>query len=219
MQKIISKTDYLVWRDCMHNAWMKKWKPDIYYALPLSEFDQHLIATGNQVEEKAREYFGNGILVEGRDEQALKKTKEFLKAKTEMLFQACFSDGTLFAAVDILKQGNDGELYLYEVKASNASKLSEDYGGEDGELNEGDVIVDFRDTKAVEKYNKKLLKDPHLFDLAFQVYLARKVGYKVAGAFLVRLDKNYVRGESLNLKKLFVTENVTKFVDEILPSV
>ena len=65
MAKLISKTDYLVWRDCPHNAWVKKWKPDIYYASPLSEFDQHLISTGNQVEEKAREYFGSGVLIEG----------------------------------------------------------------------------------------------------------------------------------------------------------
>lgn len=215
--KLISKTDYLVWRDCPHNAWVKRWKPDIYNEQPLSEFDRNLITTGNLVEEKAREYFGEGVLIEGRDEQSLKRTKECILAKTETLFQACFSDGVLFAAVDILKQGNDGELYIYEVKASNSSKLEEDYGGEDGEENEGDIIVDFRDAKAVEKYKKKLLKDQHLYDLAFQVYLARKVGYVVAKSFLVRLDKKYTRGESLNLNKLFVKEDVSNFVDEIIP--
>jgi len=98
--KLLSKTDYMVWRDCPHNAWMKKWKPDIYYALPLSEFDKSLITSGNQVEEKAREFFGDGILIEGRDEESLERTKELLENKRDMLFQACFSDGTLFAAVD-----------------------------------------------------------------------------------------------------------------------
>ncbi len=218
MPKLISKTDYLVWRECPHNSWMKKWKSDIYYSLPLSDFDKNLIETGNQVENKARELelFNGGVLIEERDEQALNKTKELLKAKTKTLFQACFSDGSLFAAVDVLKQSDDGKIYIYEVKASNASKLDNEYG--DGE-EEGDVVVDFRDDKAVEKYKKNLLKDPHLYDLAFQVSLARKVGYKVAGAFLVRLNKGYVRRSSLDLDKLFVVEDVLKYVDEILPIV
>lgn len=216
MSKLISKTDYLVWRDCPHNAWMKKWKPDVYYSLSLSEFEKNLIETGNQVEQKAHEHFPGGISVEGRDESSLNKTKELLREKTEIIYQACFSDETLFAAVDILKQGKNGELYIYEVKASNASKLDDEYG--DGE-EEGDVVVNFRDLKEVEKYKKKLLKDIHLYDLAFQVYLARKVGYKVSGAFLVRLNKGYIRGESLDLEKLFVTEDVLKYVDEILPTI
>ena len=214
MPKLISKTDYLVWRECPHNAWTKKWKPEIYFSLPLSEFDKSLIETGNQVEEKAREIFPGGILVEGRDEHALSKTKELLKTKTETIFQACFSDGLLFAAVDVLKQKNNGDLYLYEIKASNASKLEEEYGDSE---EDGDVVVNFSDPKEVEKYKNKLLKDPHLYDLAFQVYLVRKIGYKVAGAFLVRLNKGYVRDESLNLEKLFVTEDVLKYVDEISP--
>lgn len=214
---LLSKTDYMVWRECPHNAWMKKWKPDIYYALPPSEFDKSLITAGNQVEEKAREFFGKGVLVEGRDEQSLNRTKELLQNKTDMLFQACFSDGTLFAAVDILKQGSNGDLSIYEVKASSTSKMEEDYGEE--EESEADTMVDFKDLKAVTKYKKKLLKDPHLFDLAFQVYLARKVGYKVAEAYLVRLNKGYVRGEILDLKKLFIKEEVLWFINEILPDV
>lgn len=214
---LLSKTDYMVWRDCPHNAWMKKWKPDIYYALPPSEFDKSLITSGNQVEEKAREFFGEGMLIEGRDEESLKRTKELLQNKVSMLFQACFSDGTLFAAVDILKKGNSGELSIYEVKASSTSKMEEDYGEE--EESDADTMVDFKDVNAVAKYKKKLLKDPHLFDLAFQVYIVRKTGYKVAEAYLVRLNKSYMRGETLDLKRLFVKEEVLWFVDEILSDV
>ena len=165
MSKLISKTDYLVWRECPHNAWVKKWKPDIYYSLPLSEFDKNLIEMGNEVELKARELFSSGVLIESRDTESLNKTKELLSSRTEIIFQACFSDDTLFAAVDILKQGKDGELYIYEVKASNASKLGEDYC--DSEESESDAVVDYKDHIAVEKYRNKLLKDPHLYDLAF----------------------------------------------------
>jgi hypothetical protein len=55
--------------------------------------------------------------------------------------------------------------------------------------------------------------------LAFQVYLVRKIGFKVSGAYLVRLNKGYVRAGDLNLKQLFVVEDVIQFIDEILPAV
>ena len=123
---IITKSDYVLWRECPHNAWMKKWKPEIYFALPLSDFEKHLVEAGNSVEKKARERFPGGVLVESRGDESLKQTKELLKDHTETLFQASFSDGILFAAVDILKRGKNGELSLYEVKASSSSKLEQE---------------------------------------------------------------------------------------------
>ena len=216
MSKLISKSDYVLWRDCPHNAWMKRWKPEIYNSSPLSDFELHLIDSGNMVEEMARMRFPEGVLIKEKGDESLKKTQELLKSKTETIFQASFSDNTLFAAVDILIQGDKGELYLYEVKASNSSKL-EDI--EDDLDNSGDEIVDFKDAKAIEKYKKEMLKDHHLFDLAFQVYLAKKIGYTIAGAFLVRLNKQYVRSGDIDLGKLFVIEDVSLMIDEVLPKV
>lgn len=216
--KLITKSDYVLWRDCPHNAWMKKWKLEIYNSSPLSEFELHLIESGNMVEEMARKRFSDGVLIEERGEESLKKTQELLSLNTETLFQASFSDGTLFAAVDILKQDEKGGLFLYEVKASNSSK-KEEYDNEEELDNDGDDIVDFKDIKAVEKHRKEMLKDHHLFDLAFQVYLVRKIGYTVKGAFLVRLNKQYVRAGDVELDKLFVVEDVISYVDEVLPRV
>lgn len=217
MSKLLSKSDYILYRECPHNAWVKKWKPDIYYASPLSDFEMHLIFAGNMVEEKARERFSGGVLIETRGEESLDKTKELLKNKTEIIYQASFSDETLFAAVDILKQNENGELFIYEVKASSSSKLNQ-FENED-DLDDEDQAVDFKDQKALDKYKKKLLKDHRLYDLAFQVYLARKIGHKVTGVYLVRLNKQYVRAGNIELKKLFVIEDVIAYVDEILPIV
>ena len=99
--KFLSKSDYVLYRECPHNAWVKKWKPDVYYASPLSDFEMHLITAGNMVEEKARERFSGGVLIETSGEESLDETKELLKNKTEIIYQASFSDGTLFAGVDI----------------------------------------------------------------------------------------------------------------------
>lgn len=217
MPTILSKSDYTLFRECQHNAWVKKWKPDVYYASPLSEFEMHLIESGNMVEETARKRFPEGILIEERGEKSLDKTEQLFK-NAGTFFQASFSDGTLFAATDILKRDEKGSLYIYEVKASNSSKLDND--SEESELNnEGDEIVNFTDTFAKEKYKKEILKDHHLYDLAFQVYLARKTGHVVAGAYLLRLNREYVRAGEIDLNKLFVVEDVLQFVGEVMPKV
>ena len=39
----LSKTNYLIYRDCAHNAWVKAHLPELYRAKPLSVFDQAII--------------------------------------------------------------------------------------------------------------------------------------------------------------------------------
>ena len=51
---MLSKTNYIIWRDCHKNAWLKIHKPDIYYANELSEFEKQIIETGNEVDLLAR---------------------------------------------------------------------------------------------------------------------------------------------------------------------
>ncbi len=213
---VITKSDYVLWRECPHNSWVKKWKPDLYHSSPLSDFEKHLINSGNMVEETARLRFPEGVLIKSKGDEALSKTQEFLKSDSGTIFQASFSDGTLFAAVDILKHTGSKGMQLYEVKASNSSKTESE---EDEINNDGDEVVNKLDPKALEKYKKELLKDHHLYDLAFQVYLARKIGHKVTGAYLMRLNKQYVRAGEIDLNKLFVIEDVLSYVDEVLPRV
>ena len=86
----LSKTNYILWRDCHKNAWLKIHKPDVYFAEPLSAFEQQIIETGNEVDLLARQLFS---------------TAEYQK-KFEV-------DGYL-AITDILSGEN-----LYEVKATN----------------------------------------------------------------------------------------------------
>lgn len=188
----ITKSDYILWRECPDsNVWLKKCRPEIYKSKPLSDFEKHLIEGEYGWEKEARKRFPGGILIANRGQKALDEHKNFSKNTSNTLFQAAFSDGPLFAAVDILKQDQEGNLSIYEVKASNAAKL--DFLDGDNSDNEGDAVVDLLNPKEVEKYKKKLFKDLHFFDLAFQVCLARKTGHTVKNAYLVRLNKAYVR--------------------------
>ena len=120
MPNAISKTDYLLYRECAKNAWMKRHRAEVYYASELSEFEKHIIETGNEVELVARELFPTGVLVEGRDEAAQKETAALIAAKQETIFQPIFVKDGFLAAVDILKyDAATGRYALYEVKASN----------------------------------------------------------------------------------------------------
>ena len=115
---ILTKTDYLIWRECKKNVWLKLHKPEIYDAKELSEFEQQIIETGNEVELVARKLFPRGFLVEGRGDEARQITQDLIAKKKEAIFQANFLRDNLNAAVDILELNSDGSYTIYEVKST-----------------------------------------------------------------------------------------------------
>ncbi|MBU6141832.1 DUF2779 domain-containing protein [Patescibacteria group bacterium] len=125
---LVSKTDYILYRECPKNTWMKVHQPDIYYAEELSSFEKHIIETGNEVEAEARKIFDDGILIEGRGEEAQKMTEKLLAEKKATLFQPVFIKDGFMAAVDILKYDADTDSYrIYEIKASNEADKNRHY--------------------------------------------------------------------------------------------
>ncbi len=69
--------------------------------------------------------------------------------------------------------------------------------------------------KQVEVYEVKSateLKDVFLDDLSYQVYVLSNLGYSIKKACIVYINKNYVRRGELQLKELFIIEDVTKSV-------
>jgi hypothetical protein len=186
---VLSKTNYLVWRDCKKNAWLKMHRPDIYNVSELSEFEKAIIEIGNEVESEARKLFPRGILIEGRDEAAAITTNNLLlggrtaKERTDpqALFQPAFKKDNFFAAVDILQYDPVNEAYdIYEVKASNETKQS-----------------------------------VHVHDLAFQYILLKDCGLKIRSANLMHLNKDYVRQGELDIDKLFVSDDLTEQLKEM----
>jgi len=116
----LSKTDYILYRECPKNAWMKIHKPDVYYASELSEFEKHIIETGNDVELVARQLFPSAILIEGRDERARLETLDHISKKDQTIFQPIFMKDGFLAAVDVLKYDPENDGYkIYEIKATN----------------------------------------------------------------------------------------------------
>ena len=116
----LSKTNYLVYRDCAHNAWVKVHKPEVYHAEPLSVFDQAIIETGNDVDVRARALFPGGVLIRRGDAAG---TAELVAARTPVLYQPVFETERHTTAADILVwNGETGAYDLYEVKASTSGE-------------------------------------------------------------------------------------------------
>lgn len=116
----LSKTDYILYRECPKNTWFKIHKPDLYYASGLSDFEKAIIETGNEVELVARKLFPDGKLIEGRGIEAQRLTQDYLSKQEPILFQPAFSQDGFFAAVDILTfdRATNGHS-IFEIKATS----------------------------------------------------------------------------------------------------
>lgn len=123
MPRPISKTDFLIWRDCAKNAWLKIHKPEVFYERELSDFEKAIIETGNEVELYARKLFPTGVLIEGRDAEAQDLTQTLLAEKSPVIFQPVFLHDDFLAAIDVLKYEPETDSYtILEIKASNEIK-------------------------------------------------------------------------------------------------
>lgn len=124
----ISKTDYLEYRECKKNAWVRKHKPEIYKKFPPSDFDKLLMKSGQEVEAVARRLFPNGLLVKGLDAIAQATTLSYIENKQSVIFQAVFQHGGILAATDVLEYDADALAYnLYEVKSKNSIDKKTNY--------------------------------------------------------------------------------------------
>src|SRR3989344_387379 len=117
----LSKTDYILYRECPKNVWYKIHKPDIYSESELSEFEKSIMETDNEVELVARKLFPSGILIERRDEKGQETTRDYIAKKQEILFQPIFVKDGYLAAIDILKFEPETKDYsVYEVKSTSS---------------------------------------------------------------------------------------------------
>lgn len=122
----LSKTNFLVWRDCRHDAWFKIHRPDVYNATPLSDFERSIIAAGNEIDVRARDLFPGGFTL---PRGAVAETARLVAARTPVLYQPVFETERFTTACDILVWNAQDEAYdLYEVKGSTSgdSKSAKD---------------------------------------------------------------------------------------------
>lgn len=179
----LSKTNFLITRDCNKNGWLKVHKPEVYKKKGLSDFDLNIIDTGNQIDALARDLFPGGVLVEDRTDDTY--TKELIAKRTPVIYQPVFTNADYLIVADIIVWNSEVEAYeVYEVKSSTATA-----DGEGG-----------RKT------------DEYVIDLAFQKVVLDSLDVPIVSYNLVRLNKEYVRFGELSIADLFISENLTEKV-------
>jgi len=187
---ILTKTDFLIARECNKNGWLKVHKSDIYRSKELSAFELNIIDTGNEIDQLARQLFPDGVLVENRHDAEY--TAELISRRTPVIYQPVFKTDKYSAVADIFVWNDTTGVYdLYEVKSSTAT-----HDGESGRQTEEYII-----------------------DIAFQKIVLDTLKMPVGKLHLVRLNKEYVRSGDLSLKDLFLIEDMTEKIDAVVSDI
>ena len=200
---LLTKTDFILYRECPNDVWVKKHKPEVYEKFEVSEFEESLGEMGNEVEKLARGMFPGGYLVERRSEGARELTTKLISENKPIIFQPVFTTDKFFAAADILKWNDEVKKYdIYEIKMSS----TEQQEAEDDE-----------DEKPKKVDKKKELQ--YEYDLAFQANVIEMSGVALNKKYLVRLNKAYIKKGDLDFTpgKLFIIEDKTEAVDCLRP--
>jgi hypothetical protein len=202
--RLLTKTDFISYRECPNNAWVKIHKPEEYSKFEISDFEKSLAVMGNEVEKLARGMFPSGQMVEGRGSDAEKLTKQLIAKRTPVIFQAVFTTDKYLAATDVLEWNEEASAYdLCEIKMSS-TKEEDDEEDEDGK------------PKKVNK--KKELQ--YEYDIAFQASVLQVCGVPIHKKYLIRLNKEYVKTGDLDFSpnQLFIKEDKTEAVEKLMPT-
>ncbi len=202
MENLLSKTDFILYKECPNNVWVKRHKPNEYAKFEPSEFEQSLAVMGNEVEELARGMFPKGYLVERRSEGAQELTQKLIAEQTPVIFQPVFSTDKYIAAADVLVWNDLMKKYdLYEIKMSSTEDDVEDEEGKPKRVNK-----------------KRELQ--YEYDISFQTNVIESCGLALNKKYLVRLNRAYIRKGELDFNpgKLFIVEDKTEAVERLRPT-
>lgn len=198
MPSLLTKTDFILYKECPNNVWVKRHKPDEYAKFEMSDFEKSLGVMGNEVEELARGMFPTGYLVERRSSGARELTQKLIVERTPVIFQAVFATEKYLAATDVLKWNDSAQKYdIYEIKMSSTEEDDEDDGK----------------PKRVDK--KRELQ--YEYDLAFQSNVLEACGVSLHQKYLVRLNRAYIRQGELDFtpNQLFIVEDKTEAIERL----
>ena len=186
--KGLSKSRYTAFCQCPKNLWLKVYKPN---EATIDAGLQARFAQGNEVGDLAMGLFGDFKEVTTHQEDGsldLQKmidlTKQYMDEGVENICEASFSCEGGYCAVDILRKTTGGWA-IYEVKSSSFPE----FNGQEAKL---------------EKYAP---------DIAYQKWVLEQCGINVTGTYLVCLNSDYVRHGALDVKQLFVVNDMKELVE------
>ena len=183
----ISKSLYINGMQCPKLLWLSKHRKGDESVFAPDASLEAVFGRGNEVGELACELFKGGERIEWEGtsfEEKIAQTKELIERGVRYIYEATFSFGGALIMVDILEVLPSGELVINEIKSSTI------------------------------KPSKPKISDVYLNDTAFQHFLLTSLGYDVKAVNLICLNSDYVRGDELELDKLFYITDLTKNAKE-----
>lgn len=117
---LITKSDYLLFKQCQKSFWLKKNKSET-----IKIEDESILEKGKEVTEKARELFPGGktILYHHDKQKMIDKTREYIEKGEKIIYEAAFEYEGCFVMCDVLKKDSENDTWdLYEVKSSTKVK-------------------------------------------------------------------------------------------------
>ncbi|MEI6835684.1 MAG: DUF2779 domain-containing protein [Candidatus Falkowbacteria bacterium] len=184
--KFITKTIYLQFIACPKNTWLQLNKPELAASFALSDFEKSLVAKGNLVELWARKLFSQGVMVEEFGHLGHEITQKHLAEKSPVIFQSTFIKDNFFSKNDVLEYDSATDSWnLYEIKGTNT--LNE---------NENENLAD------------------HIDDAAFQLVILQDLGIRINKISILHLNRDYIRGEEIEVRDLFLVEDVSETVKD-----
>ena len=188
--KNLSKSKYTTFRQCPKALWLNAYKPEE------AVIDDSLKArseAGNEIGDIAMGYLGpyeemTAHTPDGKLDltEMIRRTQDAIERGVENITEASFSWDGNYCAVDILHK-TPGGWAIYEVKSSSGSTAMSE--------TDPDYV----------KYAR---------DIAYQKYVLEQCGINVTDTYLVRIDKEYVRGDELDIQGLFYTANLKELVEQ-----
>jgi hypothetical protein len=185
----ISKSTFLHFQVCPKDTWLRLHRQDFIYKFEPTAFDKHLMELGNEVELHARQLFPESALIEATGDEAVAQTRQLMDAGTGAIFQATFLADGFYTKCDVLKPGAEAGSWNIYEIKGTNSRKE---GSED------------RD---------------HISDLAVQKRVLTLAGIKVGRAYIVHLNKDYVRAAALDVPALFTVADSTELVDQAMPDI
>lgn len=180
----LSKSKYCSFWQCPKMAWLNKYKPEERTEDPSLDA---IFTKGNEVGDLAMELFGEFVEVTTYTDDKLDVAEMIKKTQQEIAKgteNICEASFSFNGLYCAVDiLRKEGDGYaVYEVKSSSMEEDSDE------------------------------VKSVYLADIAYQKYVLEHCGIKVTGTNLVALNKSYVRGDELDIHKLFSVKNVDELI-------
>jgi CRISPR/Cas system-associated exonuclease Cas4 (RecB family) len=178
--KPISKSRFLEYLGCPKDAWFRLHRAESEEFV-LEETEKKIMEQGNEVERVAcgLKIFSGFVEVKTRGEEAGAEVDRLMAEKTAVIYQPTFVVDGFIIRCDFLVYNVETEKY------------------------------DLYEVKATNSLKDGEKPHDHISDVAFQTIVLEKYGLEIGKKFIVHLNGEYVRGDELDIEKLFVAEEVT----------